>query len=412
MGLLSRFFKSDEPQTVTVVNGGLFGFDDSVTDEELLQDGYASNADVYAIIKSISSAVANLPVELVRKNRAGEEEVITDGELFEFWQEPSKGLSQKEFFSQSATYLLSSGDLYYRPELITGFKPESLEIYPSGVMSIKTGKSYRDGATGYIYHDKGFDTNITTDEIIHIKYLDPTVKGLESLKGLSPIKAAYLSLEASNDIMKGAAMTVKNQGVRGILTNRTDRPMSAEDKKEASKIANQKLSGISNLNKIFTTNASLDFVQMGMSTSDLKILELGILSLRQLCSAYGVSSVLYNDPANSKFANVKEAEKALILKAAIPNLEDKILWTLNKSFMPLLTDEDVRLRVNKSQIEALQPDQALEAKKNNSVSKALLDVLVSPISTESKVNVLMFSHGLTEENAKLIIGNEQVRSET
>ena len=206
-------------------------------------------------------------------------------------------------------------------------------------------------------------------------------------------------------------MTVKNQGVRGILTNRTDRPMSAEDKKEASNIANKKLSGISNINKIFTTNANLDFVQMGMSTADLKILELGILSLRQLCSAYGVSSVLYNDPANSKFANVHEAEKALILKAAIPNLEDKILWTLNKSFMPMLTDEDVKLKVNKSKIEVLQPDQALEAKKNNSVSKALLDLVSSPISTESKVNILMFSHGLTEENAKLIIGNEQIRSE-
>ena len=68
------------------------------------------------------------------------------------------------------------------------------------------------------------------------------------------------------------------------------------------------------------TNASLEFVNMGMSSADLQLMEQGIISLRAICNMYNVSSVLFNDPASSTYNNVTEAKKDFYVDAIIPLL--------------------------------------------------------------------------------------------
>lgn len=409
MGLIERF-KSffDEKQGVTVVSG--WGFGDSGDDAALIREAFVTNADVYAIIKELSLVASSIPLVLKSTNSKGEEEIITSGDLYDFLQMPSLKLSQKEFIEQSFIYLLASGDLFYKKVLTIGFVTDELTIYPSGLVDIEPGKSYLDPPKKYIFHDKGgFDTNISVDDIIHIKYLDPTIKGLDSMRGLSPLKAARLSVKASSSIQKAASVTVENQGVRGILTNRSDRALTDDAKKDMQKISNQKLSGTSNFNKIFASNANVDFVQLGMSAADLKILELGVLSLRQICNAYGTMSVLYGDEKASKFANLKEAEKKQMLKGVLPTLENKILWTLNQTVINEYSERDgvkYELSVDRDKIEILQEDQKVKADKENSLSVALTSVLIAAIPRESKIKLLMLSHNMTEENAVELVGIE------
>lgn len=402
MGILSRLLNRDEEKKVTVVNGSLFGFSDEDNDEELIREGYASNADVYAIINKISSKMSSIPTVIVDEDN---EEVLS-GELYDLWQEPIKGVSQKEFINQSGIFLLSTGDLFYRNVKPIGFNTSEIKILPSGLVDIKGGNSYFEDNLQYSLIDKQRTIGIPSDQIIHVKYLNPTQEGIESYRGLSPLKAAYLSLTASNDINKGGAMAVKNQGVRGILSNKSDRALTKEENERLQDVSNSKLSGVSNFNKIFSTNANLSFIQLGMSPSDLKILELGILSLRQLCNAYSVASVLFNDSSNSKFANVHEAEKSLILNAALPNLENKILWSLNNSIvkeMNKINKTNYRIKVDTSKIEILQADKLQEAKKNSMLSASIVDLLTSELNAESKRQILISVHKISENEADNLI---------
>ena len=102
---------------------------------------------------------------------------------------------------------------------------------------------------------------------------------------------------------------------------------------------------------------------MGLSPSDLQLLDQGIISLRALCNAYHVDSSLFNDPANKTFNNRKEAEKSFWSEAVIPEMI-KTMNGLNNWLMPSISEfenRNLRLRFDTSKIEALQQDRSLVA---------------------------------------------------
>ena len=117
---------------------------------------------------------------------------------------------------------------------------------------------------------------------------------------------------------------VKNQGVRGIVSSQGDRVMTPKEAEQLQAKFNKDHLGVNNFAKINMTSAQIAYTQMGMTADQLKVVESGVLTDRQLCNAFKVSSRLYNDPANSTFNNMKEANKSFYTKAVIP--------TLNKDF--------------------------------------------------------------------------------
>jgi phage portal protein BeeE len=61
--------------------------------------------------------------------------------------------------------------------------------------------------------------------------------------------------------------------------------------------------GASKFGKAIATSANVDFIQMGMDATQLKIIESAVMKLRDLCNLYGVDSSLFNDPANKTYNN-------------------------------------------------------------------------------------------------------------
>ena len=69
------------------------------------------------------------------------------------------------------------------------------------------------------------------EDIIQTKYFNPSIDAMSSCLGLSPLEAGMLSLIFSTDTKKAQSALIKTQGGRGFLTNRSDRALSADDKK-------------------------------------------------------------------------------------------------------------------------------------------------------------------------------------
>ena len=397
-----------------ITTSDLIGFDlnnltDNQSEQKLIDKGYGQNVTAYAIIKKIAQSGADIPKILIDENNP--DEIIEDGEVFDMLQEPAilqgENISQFDYFEALITYLLSSGNTYQKGLEATGFGDiwQKMEILPSGLTIPLVGNSYLSPVQGYQLNDKQNQINFTSDEIVHTKFINPTKLGLNTLEGLSPLQAAIYALTGSTDIQKAIAIMVKNQGARGILSNKSDRIMDQTQAKILSDKANENIRGVKNFNKVHVSNTDMGYTQIGMSSTDLKIIESGVLTDRQLCNAYGVSSRLFNDPANSTFNNVTAAEKSMYTNAIIPIL-DKILSDVNNVWLRQWSKRDnkkYKWGLDTSSVEALQADQKTEAEKDKIRMDGVNVILNMPISSEAKANLLQLEYGYSTEDATGLI---------
>ena len=397
-----------------ITTGNFVGFGGFSSNNEnnqgLINTGYASNVTVYSIIKKIASNAADVPKILIDATNPDEVERITDGEVFEMLQHPAiyqgKSLSQNDYFETVITYLLSTGDVYQRGLTSIGFGDlwQQLEILPSGFTMPITGNSYLDGARGYQFTDKQKTFNIPLEEVLHTKYINPSTLGLQNLEGLSPLQAALYSLTGSSDIQKAISIMVKNQGARGILTSDGNRPLDHDEAKIMKRAVNEKISGIKNFNSIHATSASVNYLNMGMNATDLKIIESGVLTDRQLCNAFSCPSVLFNDPANSTYNNYTTALKSLYTDAVLP-VNNKILQDINNNWLAqysLRDNKRYRIIQDTSSIEALQADQKEEAEKDKANMEGVNTILEMPTTDAAKSRLLQITYGYTEQIANEI----------
>jgi phage portal protein BeeE len=166
--------------------------------------------------------------------------------------------------------------------------------------------------------------------------------------------------------------------------------------------------GASKFGKAIATSANVDFIQMGMDATQLKIIESAVMKLRDLCNLYGVDSSLFNDPANKTYNNRKEAEKSMFTNAVIP-VNQKDIQSLSEWLLPGWNERDnttYEIRQNLSSIPVLHEDEDKRAAKQEKVSKIFISILEAQISNEQKVFSLMRSLDYSEDEAKEIVGNE------
>jgi len=127
-----------------------------------------------------------------------------------------------------------------------------------------------------------------------------------------------------------------------------------------------------------------------------------------MCNIYSVPSQLFNDVSGTTFNNMAAAKKSLYTEAVLPNLE---LWLKNFNNWFVYSwskaeNKNYCVKANLESIEVLQADQKLEAEKDKIVTETIMNVLNSQVSTESKVQSLIYGIGMSEEEARLIVGTE------
>ncbi len=387
----------------------------------VIKNGYASNTDVYSVISKIIRTGASIPYKIVSINSDGTEEEVTSGAFYDSVMRPNPKQNKYEFTEDALGYQLTTGNemLLGKEAAGTGVRRKIYVVPPQLVMIKIIGKDFFENTVKYIFKWMGIETTYEEEEIMHIKYFNPTDEGLRSGMGLSPLQAAYKTLETSNELMTAQASAMKNRGANGLLSSNSDRPMSEEESDDLQATTNRKLGGAEKFNRVVGTTANVKYTQFGLSPSDLKLIESGILTLRQLCSAYGVDSGSFNDPNNKQFNNAKESQKNFYINAVIPVVErhlqgykELILEGWNK-----FDNKTYDIRLDLSQIEALQSDQNKKVEKQVKLSKGITDVLIriseGKLTPTSAVEILVESFGVTEIRAlELVADNVNPNTKT
>jgi hypothetical protein len=141
-----------------------------------------------------------------------------------------------------------------------------------------------------------------------------------------------------------------------------------------------------------------------MSGSDMELLQSSPQLLRGICMLYGVDPALLGDPESRKYSNLKEAEKSLFVRSAIPNNE-RLISYLNRFVVPawsLLDGKDYIIKQDLTEVEALQPDKKVQAEKNKIISESLTSLLSSSLSPETKEILLIDIHNIEPDKANTL----------
>lgn len=336
-------------------------------DTKILTEGYAKSSDVYAIINKITKGLKKLDWKVEVQTRDGWEET-TDSQWNDLLKVPNKLTTWQGLIEEYATYYLLLGHSYMYKSEAVGFPGiAELTTLPGDKVDIVAGD--------YLNPIKGFELEevnqsfIPYDKMLFQKMVNPVGTFEERLYGMSPIRAAWYVVQSGNNAWEANGSILKNRGASGILTSEADFPLTDEEIGNIEDVWNKRNSGPDKFGKIAFGGNKVNYTSIGMSPTDLKLIEMSIIPLRTLCSVYGIDSEVLNDTASSTYNNRKEAEKALFEDTVLP-LADTIKDGLNMCVTPELVDgEKLRLTYSTKNVSALQADKEKQA----NVTKTLIE---------------------------------------
>lgn len=358
LSVVNPFKQKAAPRINTNLNNPFADFGGLVSGRTLYPDlnyakfvqDYDNNSEVYSIVKRISKTISTVPfyvysikdskqlnkyksmmqnatsgsdiakAELVRVKAIDE---IADSPLNKLLETPNPYQSFSELLENMVGYKLITGNSYVWANRLANGKVAELVVLPSQYIAIISDGTIN-GVEGYSFTLVGWDT-LDAKDVIHLKYFNPyfSTNG-QQLYGLSPLQAAYRTVQRSNDAKDTSVGMLQNQGPKGILyadeSNDFGPEQAGKLKEDFYNQYGTKNKIIQNAGQILIAGAKLGWVNMGMSPVDLQLLESEKITLRELCNVYGVNSALFNDPDNKTYNNMKEAKKEMLTQVVLPEL--------------------------------------------------------------------------------------------
>lgn len=376
----------------TVLEGNdSFSASGMLADDVLIDEGYASNTDVYAIISKLCEMSSDVPfvVEKLVDEKNDIWEVDTDSMLNDVVHNPSDDLTEKEFRYRTMLFLLSTGDFFWK-KVEGGYSLcRKLDILESNLVDFNL--DFSNEIKDIEYNSvEGKLTKINPKEVLHGLYYNPSLEGIRSKRGMSPLNAAYNSLAASNDRLTAMAHLYKNRGATNIISSGSDIVLDEDEREELQKNTDKILGGAKNFNKSIVTAANVNVNQVGMNANDLELVRSADLLLRDICKAFNVPSTMFSDQSASTLDNLKVGERLIYTNAIIPN-NNKLITIYNKEIVPAYEKyENKKLRVRQltDEIEALQSIELDKANKESIEVNTILSVLQSGIDDKQKEKIL------------------------
>jgi HK97 family phage portal protein len=295
--------------------GNFFGWLLGKRGYEQYTEAYGDNPLVYMVVNRISTTTASL--KRIVQDANGEQD--DNSSIYAELPEPNSKQTWQDFYEVVYEYLLLTGNTYIREMKSLGDLGSYFEVLVTKNTEIVAGSAGEVIGYKYTKPDGSVIPFIPAEEVLHIKTSNVVnVDDTNISYGLSPLQAAWIVVQSSSEKLKAEASIFKNRGIVGMLTNNSDQSMLPQERERLQEEFDKEAGGAEKFNRVKISTQKLNYIQMGMSPTDLKLLEGILQSLRMICSVYGISSVLFNDNENSTYNNVAEAKKDAFITAYLP----------------------------------------------------------------------------------------------
>ena len=335
-------------------------------DDNYINEGYRKNATVYSLINIITKAAATIPFKIYEKvnnNKYKSYKAMSTGiadpsvmykanmlknhalvevdipELQKLMDRPNPAQSYASWITELIAFGKLTGNRY-----VYGLGPETggnqgryteMYVMPSHIVEISTG-GFMKPIDFYTIEYNG-TYKIPAEDMLHIKDFNPYYDGTGThLYGQSPLKAGFRAMTTNNEATETGVKFLQNQTSRGILMSEEGdlNEVQAQQLKDKFRRQHQ---GSGNAGDVIITPKKLSWVNFGLSTSDLSLIQQYNASIKDLCNIYNVPVQLLNNTESSTYNNMKEAKKALYQNCVIPELQ-KVQDELNRWLSPKYGD--------------------------------------------------------------------------
>lgn len=258
------------------------------------------------------------------------------GKLKDLLQYPNEDETWQDQIANGCAWKMITGDVFqYSDVLSMGANkgiPNSIELLPAHLMMISSTNSFPVKAVSYEL--QSFNQTFTKQQVLHEKYFNPnwSVQGTH-LYGMSALKAAWKNLNRNNSAKTTSLAKYKNGGFEGLLYMDDTRYDAEEGLQQANAMKIRMATeyhGENNQGKVPISGVKMGYLPTGLSPVDLGIIESEKWDSIMFCNIWGVPPELLGLTAKT-YNNIKEAEKALTTRSAIPLLTSR-RNALNRKF--------------------------------------------------------------------------------
>lgn len=317
-------------------------------------DRYATVDDVYSIVRMLATTAALIPIYaylVVNDEQQKKLNKIKQPHLRQFetkaiqikaledlpetdpvemlMENPSEFQSKFEFYESVYTNLLLNGEAFILKERPSfgrnvGLTTQLLSLFPRNIVLKVTSQLPRKvAAYDYIVDTTKIYENIPPEDMIHIKYYNPSMDYAGSeLRGLSPLAVLSKRLQRLDSNMNTTVAQIQNGGVETIVFDKS----IGSDQDAVDVIGKRKdnfyrfLKNPANAGSPYFASGEMGAIQLGLSLANLSVLELANVDFKKLCNVYGTSDILFNSDAASTESNVRVMEKRMYTNTVLPNV--------------------------------------------------------------------------------------------
>lgn len=357
-----------------------------------MKEGFGSNSTVYSIIKHISDKFATLPFylyEIKDKKEFERYKCLSQGigsSLIERERSRHKSLREVdkhpfieafdklgfEGKAQLCGFRDMTGEAFlWKVKGLNG-APIEYRILPSQHMNIVPDRNLFDRPLRYELN-YGKLTPFELEEIAHWKHWNPFVDSSGThLHGLSPLRAGYIDLMTSKAGKLAAYNDFKNNGVRGAIIRNEDIPWDEQQRDDVNAYLDERFNGSENRGKIRAINIKADWIQMGLSASEMETMKALQLTKEDICNLYSFPFRMLAG-VEGTMNNVQTSGKQFITNCVYPRAVS-FRDFVNKHLLPDFGNTGLFYDVDISALPELQGDMEQLAKIINTLPLTLNEI--------------------------------------
>ena len=284
--------------------------------ESFAKEAYGKNVVAYQSINRIADAIASVKLGVYR----GETELV-DHPLITLLRRPNPFQSYGDYVRAKVSFLMLAGNGYEERFMVGSevkelyqLRPDRMSIMPA-TNGIPAAYIYKVGQNTTRWE---VDPRTLTCNVRHLKLFNP----LNDWYGMSPIEAGAYAIDQNNESMAWMQALLQNSArPSGALTVKDGGTLSDENFNRLKAQIEEQYSGSTNAGRPMLLEGGLDWQQMGLTPTDMGIIESKFASARDVALAFGVPPQLLGIPGDNTYANYAEARLAFWEDTALPLME-------------------------------------------------------------------------------------------
>lgn len=284
--------------------------------ESFAKEAYGKNVVAYQSVNRIADAIASVKIGVYR----GETE-LTEHPLVSLFRRPNPMQSYGDYVRAKVSFLMLAGNGYEERFMVGSevkelyqLRPDRMSITPAA-NGIPAAYTYKVGQNVTKWE---MDPRTLTCNVRHIKLFNP----LNDWYGMSPVEAGAYALDQNNESMAWMQALLQNSArPSGALTVKDGGTLSDENFNRLKSQIEEQYSGSNNAGRPMLLEGGLEWQQMGLSPTDMGIIESKFASARDVALAFGVPPQLLGIPGDNTYANYAEARLAFWEDTALPLLD-------------------------------------------------------------------------------------------